>query len=337
MVAVKSGDAERFLNSGACDTAVFLFFGPDQGLVSERSAALIAKLVDDAADPFQLVRLDGDDLSSDPQRLIDEANTIPLFGGRRVIRVLLGGRAITNAVEPVLANPPKDCAIVIEAGDLKPNHAVRALVEKSRGAAAIVCYEDDVDRLSRLIDEELTPAGLRLTPDARTMLLEALGANRAASRLEIQKLVHYAQGQREITSADIDAIVGDVSRHEADSLIDAAFSADFETLEREAGPQLRHAAGAQQIVSAALRHALLLQALSSARDQSASESILGAARLFWKRRDIVASQRRLWSEAKANKAVALLSEAQLTSRRNGSVAGSIIERCLWSLALAARR
>ena len=39
--------------------------------------------VDDVADPFALVRLDGDTLTSDPARLVDEATTMPLFGGRR--------------------------------------------------------------------------------------------------------------------------------------------------------------------------------------------------------------------------------------------------------------
>ncbi len=113
MVAVKSGDAERFLGAGLRDIAVVLLFGPDQGLVSERAATLLGKLVDDPGDPFQLVRLDGDELAADPRRLIDEANTIPLFGGRRAIRVLLGSRAIAGAVGPVLDTPPQDCAVVI--------------------------------------------------------------------------------------------------------------------------------------------------------------------------------------------------------------------------------
>jgi len=34
-----------------------------------------------------VVRLDGDELSAEPSRLVDEAMTVPLFGGRRAIRV----------------------------------------------------------------------------------------------------------------------------------------------------------------------------------------------------------------------------------------------------------
>ena len=51
----------------------------------------MASAVDDPTDPFSLVRMDGDDLAAEPSRLVEEAMTVPLFGGRRAIRVRAGG------------------------------------------------------------------------------------------------------------------------------------------------------------------------------------------------------------------------------------------------------
>ena len=51
----------------------------DAGLVRERADALIASALDDPSDPFALVHLEGDELSSDPARLTEEALTIPLL------------------------------------------------------------------------------------------------------------------------------------------------------------------------------------------------------------------------------------------------------------------
>ena len=75
--------------------------------------------VDNPDDPFSLVRIDGDDLSGNPLRLVEEANTIPLFGGRRAIWVKPASRNIAPAVEAVIAAPSPDCRVVIEAGDLQ--------------------------------------------------------------------------------------------------------------------------------------------------------------------------------------------------------------------------
>src|SRR5262245_37762144 len=105
MVALKSADIESFVARPDPARAVVLVFGPDAGLVSERVDAIVRASVDDPADPFSLVRLDGDALASDPARLTDEALTVPLFGGRRAIRVRAGSRNIVPAVESVLAAP----------------------------------------------------------------------------------------------------------------------------------------------------------------------------------------------------------------------------------------
>ena len=66
---------------------VVLIFGPDTGLVSERATRLVAKASEGDSDPFNLIKIDASELSSDPTRLIDEVLTVPLFGGRRIVWV----------------------------------------------------------------------------------------------------------------------------------------------------------------------------------------------------------------------------------------------------------
>ena len=78
------------------------------------------------------MRLNGDDLAGEPSRLVEEANTIPLFGGRRAVWVKAGGRNFAPAVEALLASAPPDCRVVIEAGDLRRNAPLRAVCERRR-------------------------------------------------------------------------------------------------------------------------------------------------------------------------------------------------------------
>ena len=69
-----------------------LLCGPDAGLVRERAEKLINASVDDPHDPFALARLEGDALAAEPTRLVEEAHTVPLFGGRRAVWVKAGSR-----------------------------------------------------------------------------------------------------------------------------------------------------------------------------------------------------------------------------------------------------
>src|SRR5438067_1966623 len=104
---------------------VVLVYGADAGLVRERVEALIAGSVDDPRDPFQLARMEGDDLASDPGRLVEEASTIPLFGGRRAVWVKAGTRNMAPALERLIAAPALECRVVIEAGELRRNAPLR--------------------------------------------------------------------------------------------------------------------------------------------------------------------------------------------------------------------
>ena len=82
---------------------------------------------------FRSARIDGDALAENPERLVEEAHTVPLFGGRRAVWVRAGGKNFAAAVERVLAAPPApDCRIVIEAGDLRRNAPLRSLMRARR-------------------------------------------------------------------------------------------------------------------------------------------------------------------------------------------------------------
>src|SRR5580704_3331129 len=232
MVALKTADIEKFLARPDPARPVVLVYGPDAGLVSERVNALIKASVDDVNDPFSLVRLEAEDLSANPARLVEEAQTIPLFGGRRAVWAKAGSRNIAPAVEAVLALPASECRVVIEAGDLRRNAPLRVLCERAKNAAALPCYADSERDRAQLIDSEMRSAGLALAPDARNLLIPLLGGDRSASRSELNKLVIYAHGQKQVGVDDVMAVVSDASALALDDIVDVAFAgrpAELET------------------------------------------------------------------------------------------------------------
>src|SRR5436190_2586642 len=163
MVALKPAQIDAFVARPNPTQPIVLVFGQDAGLVRERVEALIRASVDDLKDPFSLARLDGDELAAEPTRLVEEANTIPLFGGRRAVWVKAGTRNFVAAVEALAAAPSSDCRVVIEAGDLKRNAPLRVVCERARNAVALPCYLDAKEALTSLVDYEMRAAGLTVT------------------------------------------------------------------------------------------------------------------------------------------------------------------------------
>ena len=224
MVAIKNADADAFAARPDAARPIVLLYGPDAGLVRERAERIIRGSVEDLNDPFALVRLEGDDLASNPSRLPEEAHTVPLFGGKRAIWIKAGGRNFAPAVEMVLATPPVDCRIVIEAGELRKTSPLRTACEKAKAAAAIGCFADNERDLARLIEEEMRAAKLTISPEARASLVILIGGDRQASRSEIRKLALYAHGKERVELEDVLAVVADASALALDAVIDAAFA-----------------------------------------------------------------------------------------------------------------
>src|SRR5260221_3556910 len=220
VVALRGKEIDAFLARPDPGRPIILLYGPDSGLVRERAEALLASAVDDPNDPFSLVRLDGDELSADPSRLVDEAMTVRRFGGRRAIRVRAGSRSFASGVDTLADIPLKDCRIVIEAGDLRPESPLRKACERAKTAVAIGCYPDGERDLAKLIDDELRLSNLRIASDARATLIALLGGDRQASRNELKKLALYAHGGGEVTLDDVMTVVSDRSELKIDPIVD---------------------------------------------------------------------------------------------------------------------
>jgi DNA polymerase III subunit delta len=341
MVAFKAGEVERFVVRPDAAKPIVLVYGPDIGLVSERVGALVRAAVDDPGDPFALALIAGEALAETPERLVEEAHTVPLFGGRRAIHVKTGPRSnIQTAVERLFAVPPNtDCRVIIEAGDLKKTAPLRTLCEKSPVAAALPCYPDNAESLGRLIDEETRRAGMTITSSARDLLASLIGGDRRASRSEIEKLILYGLGEKRLDVPDVMAVVTDATNPVMDSLIDAAFAGWPGEVEANFGKVQSSGTAASTIAAALVRQAAALHMHRLTIDAGTSVDELikrPASGIHFSRTKAVRAALTAWTSRRLERVIAQLGEISLEARRNSRLAYPVMERTLLMIAQAAR-
>jgi DNA polymerase III subunit delta len=340
VVALRGKEIDAFLARPDLGRPIILLYGPDAGLVRERADALLASAVDDPNDPFSLVKLDGDELSAEPSRLVDEALTIPLFGGRRAIRVRAGSRSFASGIDALADSPLKDCRVVIEAGELRPESPLRKACERAKTAVAIGCYPDTERDLARLIDDELRVSNLRIAPDARAALVSLLGGDRQASRNELKKIALYSHGKGEVTLDDVMAVVSDASELKLDPIVDGAFAGKPELVESEFAKAMIAGTYPGMIISAAQRQAAWLHKSALAVGEGTPVSTLlegGFPRLHFSRKPSVEIALRNFSPARLASIIDQLAIAALDMRKQTSLAAVIAQRVLLSIAVNAKR
>ena len=337
MVAIKAHQAEAFLKAVERVPAAVLFYGTDAGLVSERAGMLARRLA--GREASEVLRLDDTDLEDDPARITVELQTIAMFGGRKIVRALAGRRVNANALKSLVEGGELGGFLIVEAGNLRPDEPLRALFEKSAGAAAVACFPDEVRDLDGMIGEVLGAAKMQIAPEARKLLLTRLGADRALSRAEVEKLALFARGKDLIEEAEVEASVGDAAEMALDRIVMAAAAGRASEAVTECDRNVAAGESAQVVIGALQRHFLRLHRLRSGYDGGRSlDDVMRSLRPppHFKQKAALEQQCRDWSLSKLNAALAKIGDTAQAARLNSALESALAASLLLELGALAR-
>lgn len=299
---------------GAC--RVVLLFGEDHGMIRDRAAALVRAVAGSTDDPFLVAELGREDAG----RLVDEANSLPLTGGRRAVRLREAGDSITDRVADILKGAAP-ALVVLEAPGLATRSRLRSVVEAAADGAAIGCYPEEGRALADTIRAVLAETRVTIEADALSWLADHLGEDRVSTRAEAEKLALYAgPGSR----VDLDiamACAGDLAGLSLDDALFAATAGDVARTDRAL--ELALAAGATPVgvLRAGLMHLQRLHRVRLAVDDGANVAdAVKSARppVFFRRVAAFSRAVQLWSSAALMAAMSGVSEAERGCKRTGA-------------------
>ncbi len=299
---------------GTC--RVVLLHGEDHGMIRDRAAALVRVVAGSLDDPFLVAELGREEVG----RLADEAASLSLTGGRRVVRLREATDAALAAVTSVLKGPAP-ALVVLEAPGLPTRSRLRALVEAETDGVAIACYPEEGRALTDTISAVLKECGVGIDGDALTWVSAQLGADRVSTRQEAEKLALYAGPGGRVDLDAAMACVGDLAGLSLDDALFAATEGDVPMTDRALELAVAEGASPVSVLRMALMH---LQRLHRARltmeDGLGASDAVKAVRppVFFRRVGGFTRALELWSSAGLMAAMAGLADAERACKRTGA-------------------
>lgn len=336
---VKSHEADRYAANPPKGLMAALVYGPDAGLVTERAEKLLKSVVPDLTDAFNVADLSEAVLLADPARLADETAAISMMGGRRVVRVRGAGNDLADLFEAFLDDPKGDALVVVEAGDLAKTGALRKLFDGHKTAASLQCYPDSLRDLADVVRDALRAEGLSIGPEALEDAVSRLGNDRGVTRREIEKLLLYMHGQKDVTLEDVRAVMGDEAEARSESACDAAGSGDLARLDRELERLWASDTQAAQVLRSAMGHfQKLIQAREGAARGESIENVMKRLRppVHFSRAAGFKAQAQRWSSDRLGEALDMLLDAEALTRTTGVPAEAVTGRVLMNIAAMAK-
>ncbi len=333
-IAAKNIDG--FVKKPTANTLAILVYGPDEGLIRERLDIMTRNVVADIHDPFNVVEFSAGVLAENPARLLDEAQSISMLGGRRVIRLREASDKISPVAKDVLAAlRAGDNLVLLEAGELNPRSSLRLLFENAENAAAVPCYVEDERDIGRVLGDALRSAGYSFSTDVISYMAANVVGDRAVARSEVEKLVTYMGAEKKsISLDDVTACIGNSASLSLDDLAKHVASGQFAEADRILDHVLSEGIPAVTVLRNLQNHFMRLH-ITKARMQK-GESMEGAMMklrpaVFFKVKNAFESQLNGWSMGQMEQALALLASVEAKCKQTGSEPQTLCSRAILSL------
>ena len=340
MSVLNESSLKSFFQGGAQSLKAVLFYGQDDGLIDECRRQAVKIVTGQAQDPFCRVELKSADVSADVSALFAEANAISLMGGRRVIEIRDADNKLAGALKDYLSSCKSDALIVVTAGSLQKESALRKLFEKAENAGVFACYADDGDKLKRFVAQTLAENGLQASPDVVSSIADNLGADRMMSRSELTKLAIYMGDRKQVEYDDVAACIGDASVLSIDNFLYALSGGQVEESQKvleKLYAEGQSPIGLLRMASSHFKRFHLVQS-KIARGEAASAAMNALyPKIHFKRTADFQSGLRFWSLPKIARALDLLTQTETRFKSKNIPQNLLCSRTFLLIARLARR
>lgn len=218
----KAAQVEKYFKKPDNTVKCWLVYGANEGLVAEYVKKLTAVICPDIYNPFQVVYLDGDAVNADPGALIGEFNAQSLMGGRRVVVVKDVDNNLTKHIRGMFDDAKSDTLVILYSLSLNKKSSLVKLGEDSADFGVIACYEDRDEDVFATVKEVLVANSITIGNEALQLMCARLSNDRKSNLGEIEKLITYIGGRRNVTVDDVQKVISDTS---ASSMDDVCFAA----------------------------------------------------------------------------------------------------------------
>ncbi|ESQ90556.1 DNA polymerase III subunit delta [Asticcacaulis sp. AC460] len=346
MKLVKKPEIDAFFKNPPSHVLGVVIYGKDRSQVIERSTNLAKKIVPDINDPFNVSLLTDTDVDGDPAKLEGELQALSMMGGRRLVRLkfFTEKAALDKAVAATVKQHAagdynKEAFLIIEAGGLGGDSALRRLADADKALVSIACYEDETGDIIRMAREAFAANGVSLTTGAMDIFAQRLPKERGIAHQEIERLILFIgpNSHKTLEERELQDFLG--VEPEA-SLFKAAQDA-FGGRMKAAQAGLRRAFAEGETGPDAMRalsgHYNKVKLLKSHMGRMGSKEAAKAAGVFWKDEADMLRQAQAWSFDLLDPLAADLIEGDKQCKSTGMPDLLIAERLYLQIAGKANR
>ncbi len=271
---------------------LFFFIGPDSGLTDQRVKILCKTLKIDNNNPFNVSRIDQNELEKNPTKLLDESLTYSLDTEKRFVFLKIYSENISTGVVKSIRDlinhfPLKDTKVIVSARNLSLTLPIVKYINDNIFCNTVVSYHKSAKSLQTEIVNIFSQEGIKITDDALKLLESNLGDNQLNTRKTLDNIISFVYPTKTIDYEDIIKIIPNSKLIEVDETFFSVFTGNH--LETANNIELLNSSGVStlEIIRVFLKWSITLKVACDIYKKTKSIDIAikeSTPYLFWKMR-----------------------------------------------------
>ena len=308
----------NFLNS-------FLIYGENTGLKQDIVKSVI-ELKEKKNIKYKQFKFEEEEIIKNQNDFFNLIFSGSLFDKKKVIFVNRTTDRLFNLISEISKKDIKDILIFFEADQLEKKSKIRNLFEKDKNLVCIACYQDNNFDLIKIINDEIKQTKIKLSTESINLLIERASGDRNNLRNEINKLKSFALDKQMVSYDQVKELTNMVGNYQNDYIVNICLNGDKKKLNkilRENNFSFEDFLILLKIFSKKIHRLLKIKIFN--RLEKNLDQIFNQIRppIFWKEKEDVKKQVRLWNEKKLNLIIKKINEIELNCKKNHELATNI--------------
>ena len=300
----------------------FLIFGENDGIKDELiNLNFLSKFKDNN------YRTSEKDVLANIENFFNHIFTKSFFDKEKLIIITDVSDKIYETISEIIEKSPQDIKIVLIGGLLEKKMKLRKLFEKEKNLICVPCYKDNLQSISSLIRNFFNERKLIVSQEIINLLINQTNGNRRGLKNELNKIDMFVNGKLKINIKDIQSLVKSDENYDLNELIDSCLS-----LNKKKTLSILNENNFSQEDNIRILKIFLhkLKRLKNLLIQNKNNNDLDMTinnyrpPIFWKDKDILKRQLKIYSLREVNKIIINLNQIELKLKQRPQVSNQII-------------
>ena len=304
------------------DKKYFLLYGNNKGLIQETIENKIKTLISTEAEKYEESQI-----IENPESFLDKIYNKSFFENEKLIIIFRATDKLYKILEEIIDKDTDDIMIVLVSGVLEKKSKLRNFFEKSNETICVPFYEDNLNTLGSLASKFFKEKKIAISQQNINLLVNRSRGDRINLYNELNKIENYLVDKTQIKLEEILKLTNLSENYDLTELVDSSLSKNQSktlTILNENNFAGEDSILVLRIFIRKLKRLLNIQ-LQNLDEKNIDKSISNfKPPIFWKEKETVKQQLRIWSLNKIQKSLVEVNNLELLVKKNPTNSTNII-------------